>query len=316
MAPSLRVFRWLFVISCFICLGIRATDQNMLSVKDENGNTVNVKYEAIGCYSDKINEARSLRELYFNARSLIKWSSEPDFTNIIRACVEHAYSKGHKTIFGIQYYGECWSDESAEARYSKYGVSSNCAYGVGKDLANMVYRMSVIPKSPVEGCNINGKEYSEGAAMMIPNDWSDNVYDSKCMKCICSGGQAKDCQVHSYCETGNEGLCSRWRNATGQCCPVCDCYHDGKVMEAGSTWAVRQGSSCSECTCGDNKIAKCTIKFSCICSDGYDAIPVPGKCCPKCVPKVTTTAPTPTPEILVETTKRPPPTFPPPPDME
>ncbi|XP_031549671.1 uncharacterized protein LOC116287168 isoform X2 [Actinia tenebrosa] len=305
----LSLSKCLFLVWYFSSLKVFAVQPSItMSLKDDKENTVNVKVQAVGCFGDA-HSPRALRNMYFNARGFYAPDGSKT-TDVIKACAENAYERGYKVVFGIQYYGECWSDDVAEGRYNMYGVSSSCEHGVGKGWANMVYRITVIPKSPVEGCNINGKEYSKEAEMMIPNDWSSNVYDSKCMKCICSGGQAMDCQVQMFCETGYEGLCSRWRNATGECCPVCDCYHEGKPMEVGSTWVVREGPRCSECTCGANNIAKCTNQQGCICTDGYDAIPVPGKCCPECVPKKSTTTTSPPPETIPTTKERPPPTFP------
>jgi hypothetical protein len=80
--------------------------------------------------------------MYTNYRSNIRWQLYPDTMYIIKACAENAYRQGFKTLFGIQYYGECWSDGFAEERYNKYGASSNCEHGVGKNWANMVYRLS------------------------------------------------------------------------------------------------------------------------------------------------------------------------------
>ena len=44
-------------------------------------------------------------------------------------------------MFGVQFYGECYSSENAESNYDKYGKSKNCINGVGKHWTNFVYRM-------------------------------------------------------------------------------------------------------------------------------------------------------------------------------
>ena len=65
-------------------------------------------------------------------------------------------------MFGIQYYGECWSGVDAEERYNKYGASESCT-GVtlketnaqcsstnntnpcsGKENANYVYKIDYV----------------------------------------------------------------------------------------------------------------------------------------------------------------------------
>ena len=42
-------------------------------------------------------------------------------------------------VFGIQFYGECWSGADGERTYSEYGSSPNCWKGVGGSRANYVY---------------------------------------------------------------------------------------------------------------------------------------------------------------------------------
>jgi hypothetical protein len=101
-----------------------------------------IRIERVGCYRDE-RPFRALRNFYYTGRKYINWTTEPwNTTAIVRRCAENAYKQGYKTLFGIQYYGECWSDGFAEERYNKYGVSSNCEHGVGKNWANMVYRLS------------------------------------------------------------------------------------------------------------------------------------------------------------------------------
>ena len=60
-------------------------------------------------------------------------------TKIVRACAEIAKERG-LSVFGIQYYGECWSGLDAENMYNKYGPSGNCENGVGKKGTNYVYK--------------------------------------------------------------------------------------------------------------------------------------------------------------------------------
>lgn len=46
-------------------------------------------------------------------------------------------------VFGVQFYGECWSGENAELTYDKYGSSDDCDLinKVGKNWSNFVYRL-------------------------------------------------------------------------------------------------------------------------------------------------------------------------------
>ena len=107
--------------------------------------SVYIKLEPIGCFEDR--PSRALRVMYADLRSQIRWSIYPDTSYIVKACAEKAYQEAYSDVFGVQFYGECWSDGSANTRYNKYGVSTNCEHGVGKDWANMVYRYEGIRSS-------------------------------------------------------------------------------------------------------------------------------------------------------------------------
>ena len=63
-----------------------------------------------------------------------------DMTKIVRACAEIVKERG-LSVFGIIYYGECWSGPDAENTYNKYGPSEDCWNGVGKGGAYHVYKI-------------------------------------------------------------------------------------------------------------------------------------------------------------------------------
>ena len=46
-------------------------------------------------------------------------------------------------VFGVQYYGECWSGSADVAKYDKYGIAppENCWEGVGEEWTNFVYKL-------------------------------------------------------------------------------------------------------------------------------------------------------------------------------
>ena len=70
-------------------------------------------------------------------RANIDWT---DMTKIVRACAQIAKERGFP-VFGIQYYGECWSGLDAENTYNNYGPSGDCWNGVGKEGTNYVYKI-------------------------------------------------------------------------------------------------------------------------------------------------------------------------------
>ncbi|XP_031549673.1 uncharacterized protein LOC116287170 isoform X2 [Actinia tenebrosa] len=144
----MKIFHLVLVVFCVILpLSVRSTDETIVSSKDEKGNKVYITFEAVGCFVDK--ERRALRNMYYDGRALIKWTDRFDATDVIKRCAENAYRQAFPGMFGVQYYGECWSDGSAEERYNMYGVSTNCEHGLGKDWANMVYRYKVVTAKPV-----------------------------------------------------------------------------------------------------------------------------------------------------------------------
>lgn len=93
--------------------------------------------EALGCFKDK--SARALPELVKNIRPQIDWYH---MGNTVRDCAKLVQDKGYK-VFGVQFYGECWSGAANMVQYDKYGVAppEKCWEGVGKHWTNYVYKI-------------------------------------------------------------------------------------------------------------------------------------------------------------------------------
>lgn len=97
----------------------------------------------VGCYKDSKSN-RALRTLYAFLRKEIDWYN---LRNMVTKCAEKAWERGFR-YFGIQFYGECWSDEEAETRYNMHGEvgrlqrEQNCIEGVGMHWANYVYKFA------------------------------------------------------------------------------------------------------------------------------------------------------------------------------
>nr|XP_058971716.1 uncharacterized protein LOC131798070 [Pocillopora verrucosa] len=94
-----------------------------------------VQYSSLGCFRESTPHALPLKLKSF--RGNIDWT---DMTKIVRACAQIAKERG-LPVFGIQYYGECWSGLDAENTYNKYGPSGDCWNGVGKEGTNYVYKI-------------------------------------------------------------------------------------------------------------------------------------------------------------------------------
>jgi len=128
--------------------------------------TCSRKWVKVGCFHDS-QDPRPLTELLLNDRDIsstandghmldwYKWRESQH--SLACRCAEKAREKGYK-IFGLQFYGECWSGPNAEAFYSKDGPSNDCIQQfekpmecvksdpfsecVGKQHTNYIYRLT------------------------------------------------------------------------------------------------------------------------------------------------------------------------------
>ncbi|KAK3743252.1 hypothetical protein QZH41_017056, partial [Actinostola sp. cb2023] len=94
-------------------------------------------FKPIGCFNDKHNPSkRPLPRMVSNLRDLIDWKN---ISKTVLECSEDAWMDGFP-VFGLQYYGECWSGLVGHKSYSIDGVSvQGCWEGVGGSRANYVY---------------------------------------------------------------------------------------------------------------------------------------------------------------------------------
>ncbi|KAK3700598.1 hypothetical protein QZH41_010513 [Actinostola sp. cb2023] len=212
-------------------------------------------YEKVGGFIEKTE--RVLTELLLNDRDctsdkndghVLDWNA---FTASVHSlacrCAEIAKEKGYK-VFGLQFYGECWSGPSAEASFAKYGAANpsqifqeigsppppcdktkdqEC---IGGPLVNYVYRLKDEQQSP----DVDGG-YSKWS------DWTD------CSKTCGGGVKGRERTCTQPKPDGNGKDCSLLGPAeetaacNEQACPDPDV--DGKW----SSW--QRWSSCSA-TCG------------------------------------------------------------------
>ncbi|XP_020903053.1 uncharacterized protein LOC110241525 [Exaiptasia diaphana] len=94
------------------------------------------KYTAIGCFRDLGKSPRPLPTLLADLRNSIDWHN---LNKTIDKCSQLADQRGF-SVFGVQFYGECWSGKDAMTSYSKDGEAENCVVGVGQERANFVYK--------------------------------------------------------------------------------------------------------------------------------------------------------------------------------
>lgn len=110
--------------------------------------SVEIDYEPVGCFRDKRKD-RALDKLVkdyrkkenLGGKKIWEYWKYNQMSYVIQLCAEESFRQGYTAIFGMQYYGECWSGKDAEKSYDKHGKSGNCINGVGKGSANYVYRI-------------------------------------------------------------------------------------------------------------------------------------------------------------------------------
>ncbi|XP_068715601.1 chordin-like protein 2 isoform X2 [Montipora foliosa] len=120
------------------------------------------------------------------------------------------------------------------------------------------------------------------------------VDSASCTECRCSGGNISNCRFYE-CDVGQDSAqlnaCEKWEvGKPGVCCPKCVCFHAGKLMKSGDSWARTLASGkCYDCTC-KGSIVDCSLVGCPGCPHGILKEHVPGKCCPQCRPEPTSPA--------------------------
>lgn len=121
------------------------------------------QFERIGCFRDNQIVPRPIpdyimtdrqRNLAIYSGQSIDWRNwDVYMPQFVCRCAKEAKEKGY-TLFGVQFYGECWSGVQSEKTYGNIGVSTNCLdkcyesckpyekFCAGKQFANAVYRLS------------------------------------------------------------------------------------------------------------------------------------------------------------------------------
>jgi len=136
-------------LSCqlLIFVGISVLFATLIALITSQSTDGGFRYKYIGCFHDeggKPNRALPLR--YFNAKKYVNWKLEDyNFKKVIDLCAAHARNRSDVSLFGVQYYGECWGGK-AGSNYRRHGKSKNCMQlpgvpGMGKGWTNAVYEL-------------------------------------------------------------------------------------------------------------------------------------------------------------------------------
>ena len=116
---------------------------------------------AQGCFVEKSKNEILLRDKYASFYS----NKDPKATVVY--CSSLARDMGYE-YFAVQNEVECWTSKDIAKTYNKYGKSTNCVDGVGKKLANFVYRLQPSYSFPT-GCD-NGPCQNNGFCVVNKND--------------------------------------------------------------------------------------------------------------------------------------------------
>ncbi|XP_068709752.1 cartilage matrix protein-like [Montipora foliosa] len=131
------------------------------------------EWTKIGCFKDRVKPSRPLPEMLLNDRDRSSIYHEPGYElnynkwnqsqhSLACRCAEKALQKGYR-VFGLQFYGECWSGPFAEFNYARDGKSDKCIMNfeaptacvkdepkecVGQATTNYIYMLTKSSQSP------------------------------------------------------------------------------------------------------------------------------------------------------------------------
>ena len=98
-----------------------------------------------GCFVEKDKKLKLLINNYAS------FTSTSDHKATVVYCSTLARDMGYE-YFAVQNQVECWTSKDIAKTYNKYGKSDNCVGGVGKEMANFVYRLQPSYSYPT-GCD-------------------------------------------------------------------------------------------------------------------------------------------------------------------
>lgn len=275
----------------------KAEHHKRIAVRDVD---VQIDYEPVGCFQDRGHD-RALNHKVKNFRNFLGkklWEKWPDMTLVIQLCAEEAFKQGYTAMFGVQFYGECYSSKNAQSNYDKHGKSNNCVSGVGKDRANFVYRIKVNPipvKAPNAVCEVEGQTFIDGDDMEV---YKGDLANGECEQCTCKDGMLINCHHIFHCVL-NDSSCNSYSKKPGQCCPTCErdvpdnapkctvkdrLYKEGESMEVLKPLGLKATSECHQCTCKGGELEDCHRIYYCEMNKPgcTQFIKAPGQCCPTC----------------------------------
>ncbi|PFX24446.1 Neurogenic locus Notch protein [Stylophora pistillata] len=136
-----------------------------------------------GCFMEKEKSEKILTDNYAS------FSSTSDPKSTVAYCSTVARDKGVE-YFAIRNQVECWTSNAIAKEYNKYGKSDHCAGGVGKEMANFVYRIEA-SYSYSTGCD---DDPCQNNGFCVVNKKDPMQYSCECQQMF----SGKNCEVQSY----------------------------------------------------------------------------------------------------------------------
>ncbi|XP_068756342.1 matrilin-2-like isoform X2 [Montipora capricornis] len=216
-APDMK---FLFIFIALILQTWHIQGQNQFA-------TCNRAWTKIGCFKDKVKPSRPLPEMLLNDRDRFSKYHQPGYRlnwnkwsqsqhSLACRCAEKALQKGYR-VFGLQFYGECWSGPFAEFNYSRDGNSDNCIMNlqaptacvkddpkecVGQKNTNYIYMLTANPGPQSPDVDGGFTEWS---------DWSE------CSKTCGGGTKSRERECTNPTPQGNGRPCEGDTEETTQC---------------------------------------------------------------------------------------------------
>ncbi|XP_031562905.1 uncharacterized protein LOC116298543 [Actinia tenebrosa] len=189
-------------------------------------------YEKVGGFIEKGD--RTLTELLLNDRDInsdendghiLDWNAfEASIHSLACRCAAKAKEKGYK-VFGLQFFGECWSGPTAEANYAKYGAAE----------ASKSYQFTGNPPPP---CDKSKEQECVGGPMV---NYVYRLKDEQ-QSVDVDGGYSKWSDWTACSKTCGGGVKGRERTCTNPA-------PEGKGKDCSQLGPAEETASCAEKAC-------------------------------------------------------------------
>lgn len=223
---SIRQVRGVHFIALNLACTVLVLHCGLLKAQVSGNLNYCVEYEKVGCFNDNRSVQRPLPVLIGSQRGALDWSNLKQLArSTVAACAALASRKGF-TVFGLQFFGECWSGANASQTYAKDGPSQLCL------MAASEREFKKCNDASIEPClGVDFKNYVYRIINPVNGSFSAWSSWSQCSK-TCGGGRQKrtrSCSAPppSTCGRNCVGDIEEFIDCNIQSCPVPQPCKDG-----------------------------------------------------------------------------------------